>query len=134
MFPNGSLNSANTIRKGHQKICKDIPKSTPKLILFRIHFDAILTPFWLHFRPWGAPGPLSEATPFFNTFLTRFRLPIGLPLGSLWASILESIFESFSGTLRKRPRNAFGLIFELLCLHFGSLLGSFFRIPSKSEN
>ena len=76
-------------------------------------------------RPWGAPGPFLKADSFFNTFFTPLGLPIGLPLGSLWASILESIFDSFSGTLRKRLQTAFGLIFELFCLHFGSLFGSF---------
>ena len=76
-------------------------------------------------RPWGAPGPSLKATSFFNTFLTRFWLPLGLPLGSLWPSILESIFDSFSGTLRKRPRNAFGQILDLFCLHFGSHFDSF---------
>ena len=103
-------------------------------------------------RPWGAPGPSLKATSFFNTFLTRFWLPIGLPLGSLWASILESIFDSFSGTLRKRPRNVFNRILVLFCLHFGSLFGSFsghlrkvkielsptrephFYCPGRSEN
>ena len=87
--------------------------------------------FWLLFRPWGAPGPLLEATLFLDSFLARFWLPFGLQFGSLLASFSVSFFVSFLRTLRERPRTALGRILGSCWLRFGSFLGSFLEHLQK---
>ena len=91
----------------------------------KIHQPPTWVPKWLQYRPWGAQGPLLEASSFLDPFWERFWLPFALQFGSLWASIFASILTSFLGTLRERPRKALGRIWVPFWLDFGSILGIF---------
>ena len=66
-----STSYGKTITKIESKMYPKSSKMAPKIV-----------PKSTLGRPWGAQGPLLEASSFFDPFWERFWLPFGLPFGS----------------------------------------------------